>query len=458
MSAEIISDATPIAIPKSNEPLSDAASFRTATGHLIRLPAYSPGAAPVLLEQFSGFRIVAQKIFPLLDPPGQDAALKTRFQIKVSIGNATIYRQNYCAEDVSLTEAVALARKWIRRRLFQDRAEFIFLSPLLPLWALSAALGWFLTPIIGPISWLPILATLPFAWFCAPAGRPKQVSARLAGFTWNRNDFCRGWLITGDTGSGKTFAINALLHTVFQNEPDWGGLCCDEKGIYHETLVQMADLYGRQHDLLLLQTRPDNADEDWVPPARFNLLSDSTIPWSTYATVIVDTASSLAAGSEDKGFFKTQAHSNIGRGIQLLRLLNLTPTMHHLLEMLQYQPVLKAMLQRLEPLREGGHPDARECYEHFLNGYLRQPPEQLGGVISGHNRSIRHRTEYIRLLRPGCWRDSLPVHAPEISDRTPLRNHNSETPLLYPRASPVRSQSTREATARRRQPPHLLAG
>jgi hypothetical protein len=43
-------------------------------------------------------------------------------------------------------------------------------------------------------------------------------------------------------------------------------------------------------------------------------------------TVIVDTTSSLAAGSEDKGFFKTQAHSNIDRGIQLLRLLNLTPT------------------------------------------------------------------------------------------------------------------------------------
>jgi hypothetical protein len=51
-------------------------------------------------------------------------------------------------------------------------------------------------------------------------------------------------------------------------------------------------------------------------------------------------------------------------------------------EILQYQPVLKAMLQQLEPLKEAGHPDARECYEHFLNGYLRQPPEQLGGVIS----------------------------------------------------------------------------
>jgi type IV secretory pathway TraG/TraD family ATPase VirD4 len=144
----------------------------------------------------------------------------------------------------------------------------------------------------------------------------------------------------------------------------------------------MANRYEREQDLLLLQTRPDHASEDWTPSARFNLLSDETIPWSTYATVIVDTASSLASGSEDKGFFKIQAHANIGRGIQFFRLLGLVPTMHHLLEMLQYQPVLRAMLQQLEPLKNEGNPDARECYDHFLNGFLHQPAEQLGGVIS----------------------------------------------------------------------------
>ena len=54
--------------------------------------------------------------------------------------------------------------------------------------------------------------------------------ARLGGLTWRRNQFCRGWLITGDTGSGKTSSgINQLAHQVFQNEPNWGGLCIDEK-------------------------------------------------------------------------------------------------------------------------------------------------------------------------------------------------------------------------------------
>src|ERR1700736_113490 len=40
------------------------------------------------------------------------------------------------------------------------------------------------------------------------------------------------------------------------------------------------------------------------------------------------------------------------------------------------------MLSRLDALAQAGNREARECSDHFLNGYLRQPPEQLGGVIS----------------------------------------------------------------------------
>ena len=242
--------------------------------------------------------------------------------------------------------------------------------------------AWFLFPLVSWVSFAPLFVCFTVSLACAPPRRHRKITARLAGLSWDRNDFCRGWLITGDTGAGKTFAINALLHSVFQHEPDWGGLCCDEKGIYHETLVQMTKRYGRLSDLRLLQTKPDGAGDDWEPPATFNLLSDDSIPGSTYATVIVDTASALAGGGEDKGFFKTQAHAHIGRGIQLFRLLGLRPTMHHLLETLQYQPILRAMLSRLDPLAQAGNREARECSDHFLNGYLRQPPEQLGGVIS----------------------------------------------------------------------------
>ena len=128
--------------------------------------------------------------------------------------------------------------------------------------------------------------------------------ARLGGLTWRRNHFCRGWLITGDTGSGKTSSgINQIAHQVFQNEPTWGGLCIDEKGVYWETLSAMARPYDREHDLIHLQIRADDTDKQWTPPNRYNLTGDRSIPFTTYAKFIVDTATSLDQGG-DKGFFQ----------------------------------------------------------------------------------------------------------------------------------------------------------
>jgi hypothetical protein len=368
--------------PTKSREFTDPLSFRQSDGNILRLPNYSPGAPFVQIAEQSGFRIRVKPLFPRVQEGGAEALPTPRFLVQVSSGGTPCYVRRYVSSEVSLFEAVVRARRWIHAERQRERFDFA-LSPLVLLLAgLLLLTSWFLYPILDWVSLLPIFVSLPSAFYFAPGGRRTHISASLAGFHWDRNDFCRGWLITGDTGAGKTFAINALLHSVFRNESDWGGLCCDEKGIYHETLVRMAKRYGREQDLLLLQTKPDHAPQDWTPPTRFNLLSDETIPWSTYATVIVDTASSLASGTEDKGFFKTQAHANIGRGIQLFRLLGLVPTMHHLLEMLQYQPVLRAMLQELEPLKNEGNPDARECYDHFLNGFLHQPAEQLGGVIS----------------------------------------------------------------------------
>ena len=90
-----------------------------------------------------------------------------------------------------------------------------------------------------------LIATAAAFWLIALAililhfarKRTDRVVVRLAGFKWTRADFCRGWLITGDTGSGKTRSgITPLLFQVFQNEPTWGGLCIDDKGVYWETL------------------------------------------------------------------------------------------------------------------------------------------------------------------------------------------------------------------------------
>jgi hypothetical protein len=285
------------ATPAPHDPL----CYHSKTGTIIRLPNYSPGLPPIDLITHGDYRIRARPISP--NRSSQQTKSQARFQVDVCIHNQVVRSQRHETGTASLTEAVGMASDWVRRCQSIDRFSFIISPNLIVIWCLLMATIWFLFPLVSWVSFAPIFVCLTASLVHAPARHHRKITARLAGLTWDRNDFCRGWLITGDTGAGKTFAINALLHSVFQNEPDWGGLCCDEKGIYHETLVQMTEKYGRLSDLRLLQTKPDGARDDWEPPATFNLLSDDSIPGSTYATVIVDTASALAGGGEDKGFF-----------------------------------------------------------------------------------------------------------------------------------------------------------
>jgi hypothetical protein len=222
-----------------------------------------------------------------------------------------------------------------------------------------------------------ILLALVAAWLLFKPSKGGFV-ARLGGLTWRRNQFCRGWLITGDTGSGKTSSgINQLAHQVFQNEPTWGGLCIDEKGVYWETLAAMARHYGREHDLIHLQIRADDTDVHWTPPHRYNLTGDRSIPFTTYAKFIVDTATSLGQGG-DKGFFKSQAQTHIAHALEMLFELNRPVTLRGAFELLSDRELLEEEMENLESLLDTPRRDA--VYAHFANRFLTQPDEQLGGV------------------------------------------------------------------------------
>ena len=190
----------------------------------------------------------------------------------------------------------------------------------------------------------------------------------------------------------------------------WGGMCVDEKGLYYQTLRRMARHYRRDHHLMLLQTRPSWAPAQWRPPARFNLLSDEQIPVNTYAKAIVDTATSVAGGEGDKGFFRTQAESNIGWAIELQRGVKRCrialgddpklipfPSIKLTLELLSNKDVYSAWLeeQGCRPLpskknkdRPSDKPEVPRldspqltvALDHFAARYWSQPPDQLGGV------------------------------------------------------------------------------
>ena len=223
-----------------------------------------------------------------------------------------------------------------------------------------------------------LLLLLAVRYLAAPR-KPKMFVAQLGGLIWKRNQFCRGWLITGDTGSGKTSSgINQLAHQVFQNEPKWGGLCIDEKGVYWETLSAMAEFYGRGADLIHLQIRTDESDASWTPSHRFNLTGDRGIPFSTYAKFVVDTATSLGQGG-DKGFFKSQAQTHIAYALELLAELQQPVTLQGAFELLSNKAKLEEEVQNLVNL-DLQTPRRQALQDHFLNRFLNQPGEQLGGV------------------------------------------------------------------------------
>ena len=223
-----------------------------------------------------------------------------------------------------------------------------------------------------------VLLMLMALWLLFFSGNSKRCVARLGGLRWKRTQFCRGWLITGDTGSGKTSSgINQLAHQVFQNESTWGGLCIDEKGVYWETLAAMAKHYGREHDLIHLQIRSDDTDSQWKPFHRYNLTGDRSIPFSTYAKFVVDTATSLGQGG-DKGFFKSQAQTHIAHALELLYELNRPVTLQGAFELLSDRDLLEEEMENLEGLLET--PRRAAVYAHFANRFLNQPEEQSGGV------------------------------------------------------------------------------
>ncbi len=411
--------------------------------------------------------------------------------------------------------------------------------------------------MFGVYSWgwsqwvFPLLAAVGAAYvYWGISVKVGTISMRFGPITWDRNAFCRGWLILGTTGSGKTeCGINILLHGLFSNEkgkerktwdgseakkildkkfaeflaleasigegiekntaniegvmvdkdrgvraangPDgkpslktlelamierslveadklgaakaattaelerirgeqaalrtanaglrhklvlarrdlndydnktkelryelypWGGLCLDQKGMFWQILLEMARHYKRDADLMLLQTRPDDADPDWSPPARFNLISYLTVPASTYAAAISKTAAAVSGGEGDKGFFKVQAESNIGWGIELMRAVReaqekrgwhldpekrkrlCTPALDKLNDILSnkqiffneleawgcYIPKDKSEVNGVKVKAEIKSDRLRRSLLHFDLKYWSQPEDQLGGVI-----------------------------------------------------------------------------
>ena len=222
---------------------------------------------------------------------------------------------------------------------------------------------------------------------CGLTHQPKDIAVRLGGMVWTIRDFARGWLISGDVGSGKTSSgLVQLMRQAFKNVPTWGGLCIDEKGVFWEVLTQMAAHFGRASDVLVLEVRPEGAAESWQPTHRFNLVGDRRIPNSTYARMVIDAAQALGQNN-DQSFFREQAELHIARALEALEILGYDVTLENVCELLtQDSELSKAVVH----LRQVTTPAALQLAEHFEQQLLKAPFEQRAGVTSTVLNYLRH--------------------------------------------------------------------
>jgi hypothetical protein len=230
------------------------------------------------------------------------------------------------------------------------------------------------------VAWLPAPAcwgagagagALALLWLAVRGHWRRGVVARLKGFVWDRQTFCQHFLITGATGSGKTLSgILPLLFQVFKHQPRFGGLCVDVKGVLHEAVVAMAKKFGRPNAVIVLQVRPTEGATTWRPTHRFNLVGDRSIPFTTYARCVVDTA--VAMGNrQEQSFFRQAAQIHIAAALEALAALGYEVTLENAHNLLVNPADTQAAARQLEGTPLG---------EHLAN-YLAQPPEQLAGVI-----------------------------------------------------------------------------
>lgn len=238
------------------------------------------------------------------------------------------------------------------------------------------------TASLGINSYVTLILTGVMGGFIAfilwPRKRSALVVLKLAGVSWSEEDFCRGWEIDGRTGSGKTAsAVIPIIYQLKNYQPTVGILALDTKGDLSEPLTRIAHDLRCEDQLVQLEVRPENASPDWRPAMTMNFLADRTVPYSTYAKLIVDVAT--AAGQRGgQAFFKVASQTVIQNTFAALDALNLPVTVPRCAEVIANITKFKEIGSALEELAKT-KPAVAPLVQFFFE-FIKQPPEQLGGV------------------------------------------------------------------------------
>ncbi len=231
--------------------------------------------------------------------------------------------------------------------------------------------------------WLAVTACaigVSFAFHMLSEGQGLTSTAvlRLWGLEWSRDEVCCHFFITGATGTGKTArAVVPIAQGLRTTMPNTGLLVVDSKGSLWKPMARMAHALGQEDSLRLVRVRPSHvAREEWKPPLRLNLLGDPVVPWSTYAKLIVDTAT--AAGQRGgQAFFKETARDAISHAMNALELAGLAVTLANVHDVICISTDTTTLLERL-----GDNPSPAAAAERqYFKDFAAQPPEQKGGTV-----------------------------------------------------------------------------
>ncbi len=257
----------------------------------------------------------------------------------------------------------------------------------------ASFLTWDALPSLGLSCAIATYGTYCTTWGIYLAIRIKthreKIVLRLGHLTWSLQDFVRGWLVMGKTGSGKTSSgLCNIVPQLFETVPDWGGLFLASKGMEHEIITAMAEHFKVPDKALVVRTRTIY-DPAFVPDKFLNLIGNPRILEETYARAIIDTAQSQGrvgtGGASDH--FNSLAYLHIKNGIALKKLLGETPTLYDLYEFLTSEETLQAELERLakrsdEFLAQGNEFQANaanEIYNEFHSKYLQLGDDEKSG-------------------------------------------------------------------------------
>ena len=232
--------------------------------------------------------------------------------------------------------------------------------------------------------WLPVLAEGLGVWLAYGAligslDAKYAIVLRLWGLAWTRDEACCHFFVTGATGTGKTArAVVPIVHGLRSTLPDTGILAVDSKGTLWKPLSSMARALGQGETLRLIRVRPTHiASSHWTPPLRLNVLADPSIPWTTYAKIIVDTAT--AAGQRGgQTFFKETARDVITHAMHALEAADLSVTLANVHDAICISAETAKLLARLAE-----HPSpAADIERQYFKDFAEQPPEQKSGTVS----------------------------------------------------------------------------